>query len=153
MAGKGGGEVLGGDGRSTGPKGITEEQITAALFAAGGVIAHAARKLGCGRKNLRERIDNNATLLQAELEAGERVLDLAESVVLKAINKGDVQAARWFLDRKGKKRGYRTTVEHAGPGGGAIPVASTNVEIPADKLTKEDIDLARRRYFNDSDED
>jgi hypothetical protein len=135
-----------------GRKGITDEQIIKALFKSGGIVAQAARALGVRRDSLAARIKNSTRLLEAELEAVERVLDLAESTLIKGIKSGDQQSARWFLDRKGGKRGYRHRVEHAGPGGGAIPVANTNVGIPADKLSKEDLDLARRRYFDNGDD-
>jgi len=58
----------------------------------------------------------------AECEA---MLDLAESAVLRNIKlaaqgEGDTADAKWYLTKKGKRRGYGDTMELTGEGGGPV---------------------------------
>jgi hypothetical protein len=42
--------------------------------------------------------------------------------VLKAIKDGDTSDAKWYLTKKGKKRGYGDAIELMGEGGGDIKI-------------------------------
>jgi hypothetical protein len=42
----------------------------------------------------------------------ETLLDMAEGTILKAIKDGDGPTARWYLERKGKTRGYSLQEVH-----------------------------------------
>lgn len=131
----------------TGPKGISVDLIKRALEANGGVILAAANALKCSSQNLRQRIKNDGELLEFQAKLEEDILDIAEGVVRKALSKGDANTARWLLDRKGKQRGYRTTTEVTGLGGGAIKHAVTSETFEAS--TPEEIAAARRRFIDD----
>ncbi len=138
-------------GRSTGPKGITEEQIAQALMNSGGVVAEAARKLKCVRKNLRVRIDNSAYLLEVEVEAQETLIDDAVSAVVHHVRGKDLRAALAVLDRFGRKRGLGRVTEVGGIGGAPIQHAVTTERV--DPTTPEEIAAARRRYIDHSDDE
>lgn len=134
----------------TGPKGITEEDIEAMLRANAGIVSAAAEKLKCSEQNLRVRIANSAHLLKVQEEIDEVVLDLAESVVIHNLRAKKLEAAKYILDRKGQKRGWGQQVKLTGPKGGPLQVAATVERV--DPTTPEEIAIARRRYFDDSDD-
>lgn len=134
----------------TGPKGVTVEQIMAALTLTAGNILEASKKLKCSSQNIRQRIAASKELLEFCASLDEDVLDMAEGVIVHALRKNDATTARWLLDRKGKSRGIVERKEVTGPDGGAIQHAVTAQQV--DPVTKEEIELARRRYFNDGDD-
>ena len=93
-----------------------------AIPGSGGIISTISRKLGCSWDTVKRAIDDYPTVKAAYDNESEKVLDMAESVLLKNIEGGDSADAKWYLSRKGKRRGYGDSVEVSGPGGDAIPV-------------------------------
>jgi len=91
----------------------TITQIEAALRQADGQPSRAARVLGMSRQAIHERIRNSIYLQQVTHEIQEETLDNAESALVQAIRAGDGPMIRWYLDRKGKHRGYGTKTEPA----------------------------------------
>lgn len=98
---------------------VTNAEIKAALRKTAGRIAAAARllpgqpdpdtgeKRNMSRQSLHERVNNSAALKAFLYELDESILDAAESVVIEAIVKKKSEAtSRWFLERKGKSRGF-----------------------------------------------
>lgn len=91
----------------TGPKGITVGRLKASLRKHCGVYALAARDLGVDRSNVRRRVQRSPELMAFVAELEDQVLDVAEALILEAmVNRQDVATARWYLERKGKGRGY-----------------------------------------------
>lgn len=129
----------------------TDAEVIAALKATGGVTAHAAKRLGLDRSGLGARIKANAELLAAQKEAEETVLDIAESVVVYHVKRKSLEAARYLLDRKGRRRGYVTRSEVSGPGGAPVQVASTTQTVDS-PTTAEELALARRRFIDAGDD-
>ena len=84
----------------------TDAQVVAALQQSGGIMAHAARKLGLDRSTLHQRIHENQHLKDALDEAKETNLDVAETKLMQAINKGELAAVFFYLKTQGKRRGY-----------------------------------------------
>lgn len=84
----------------------TDAQVVAALQQSGGIMAHAARKLGLDRSTLHKRIHENQNLKDALDEAKETNLDVAETKLMQAINKGELAAVFFYLKTQGKRRGY-----------------------------------------------
>ncbi len=134
----------------TGPKGITNEQVMRALTMSEGVIRYAAKNLQCTPQNLRQRIAGDAELLAFAQTLDEDVLDKAEMVIRLALKAKDAPTARWLLDRKGRKRGYKSTHEIVGKDGGAIQVAATNEHF--EPTTPQELAAARRRFIDDGDD-
>ena len=91
---------------------FSDAQLEAALRSQGGIQAAAAQALEQAtgvrvtRQAVHERVKRNPRLRRAIQETEEEVLDLAENVVLKSLNNGDFNAARFVLETRGKHRGY-----------------------------------------------
>ncbi len=77
-----------------------------------GLVSLVARELGVtvAPVYVRLRKPKWRALLQ---EVQEAALDLGESVIHSAMEGGDAGTARWYLDRKGKERGYGSSAEIA----------------------------------------
>jgi len=84
----------------------TDEAIIQALDMARGFISIAARSLGCSQNTIRERIRTSKAVAEAYEDINESNVDLSESKLLLAIDRGDVGAIKFHLEHKGQKRGY-----------------------------------------------
>lgn len=101
----------------------TNKAILAALHETAGMVYLAARRLDCNPKTLYRRIKNSPALQEAiEKQEGE-LLDIAESQLRRKIVDGDADTIKWWLPRKGKKRGYGDRSELTGADGGPIVFA------------------------------
>jgi hypothetical protein len=101
-----------------GRKGISEASLIAALRKHGGIFVLAARELGVSRQNIKIRVDRSEGLQVVVNDVQEATLAAGEAVILDAIaNKQDVATARWYLDRKGKARGYGKSISCKNPAG------------------------------------
>jgi hypothetical protein len=96
----------------------TDAQIITALQASAGIMTAAARALGMERSSLWRRVSKSAKLTAGLQEARESVLDLAESSLLKGLQRGDPWATCFYLKCLGKHRGYVERQEVTGPNGG-----------------------------------
>jgi hypothetical protein len=87
-------------------------EIDAALRAAGGVYAHAARLLSeatgrsCTRQNIQQWVHKYSKLTETVREGVEEIKDLAETALIENIRNGDTNAIKFYLETKGKDRGY-----------------------------------------------
>jgi hypothetical protein len=110
----------------------TDGAIARALVELDGFVYLAAESLGCSTRWIYKRARENAKLGELlDTILPERNRDVAESAVMRAIRAGDMSTARWFLDRKGRDRGY----------GELVQVENRReiiVELPADMLDGED---------------
>lgn len=98
----------------------TTDQFILAIPGTGGIISAIARKVGCGWHTAARYIEQHATVKQAYDDECERVLDLAETKTIKAIEDGDMQMVRYYLSTKGRKRGYVERQEVTGGDGGPV---------------------------------
>ena len=98
----------------------TAQEFIDAIAGTGGIVSAIARKVGCDWNTAKKYIDQYPTVRAAYDAECEAMLDLAESTVLKNIKDGDTQDAKWYLTKKGKRRGYGDTVALTGEGGGAV---------------------------------
>ena len=100
----------------------TAAQFITAIEGTGGIISSIARKVGCSWHTAKRYIDRMATVQQAYDNECQKVLDLAETVIIKDIKDQDTQTAKWYLTMKGRDRGYAQTQrsEITGQGGGPI---------------------------------
>lgn len=106
------------------------DEVIEAIRKAQGVIAAAARMLGCNRSTVYDYINNYATVKDAYDEANEVSLDVAEGGLMSFVH-GQVtedgqkrriddrlrlDAIKYFLSTKGKHRGFtkRTEQDHRG---------------------------------------
>jgi hypothetical protein len=93
-----------------------------AIPGTGGIITKVAAKVGCSWHTAAKYINNYPTVAKAYQDECEKVLDMAESVVIKKITEEDEQTAKWYLTMKGGDRGYapKQKVEHTGEDGGPL---------------------------------
>lgn len=82
------------------------QEFIDAIPGSGGIISTIAGRVGCAWHTARKYITEYATVAAAYADECEKVTDIAESTVIKAIRDGDVSAAKWYLTMKGKDRGY-----------------------------------------------
>ncbi len=112
--------------------GYTAQTFIDAIPGTGGIISAIARKVGCEWNTAKKYIDNYPTVRAAYDAECEAMLDLAESTVLKNIKDGDTADAKWYLTKKGKRRGYGDSVELTGEGGGPLVIRLTWGDVGAD---------------------
>src|SRR3712207_6478409 len=93
------------------------EQIIAALGESHGMIAPAARSLGCSRDTIRRYLAENAEIAQAIADEREATTDLAENKLRDAIVRGEAWAICFYLKCMAKDRGYVEKAEVTGAGG------------------------------------
>ena len=108
----------------------TAAQFIAAIPKSGGIVSKIAERVGCTWHTARRYIDNYPTIQQAYEDERERVTDLAETVILKALTEGDVGTARWYLATIGKDRGYTERREYSGPDNGPIVIVNWDDDDP-----------------------
>ena len=89
----------------------TEEQIAKALKASGGLITHAARKLGVTQPAVSQRVKSSEFLQAVIQEITESTLDLAESQLMEKIREGHIAAIIFYLKTKGRDRGFSERME------------------------------------------
>lgn len=89
----------------------TELRVSKALIAAQGLISTAAKNMGCNRNTVYECI-KRYNLEDVVHDAREAAIDHVESLLMKAMNGGDVHAMIFFLKTQGKSRGYVERSEH-----------------------------------------
>lgn len=95
---------------------LSDKRIINALRETRGLVAVAARKLGCSRTTIYDRIEKSPAVREALEEARDYTLDTAESSLFRAIENGEAWAVCFYLKTQGKGRGYveRQEVEHSG---------------------------------------
>lgn len=102
------------------PERYSSEAIAAALRDTKGMVAVAARKLGCSHNTIRAYARKYASVAEAMREERQMMGDVAELALFKAIQKGEMAAIIFYLKTQCKDRGYVERVEQSGPNGGPI---------------------------------
>jgi hypothetical protein len=100
----------------------TQEQVIEALEQSKGLIAPAARTLGCSRDTIRTYLEEYTAVAQAKLDQREAVTDMAENALYAAILRGEAWAICFYLKCMAKDRGYVEKAEISGPGGKPISI-------------------------------
>jgi hypothetical protein len=110
---------------------FTAQEVIDAIAGTGGIVSAIARKLGCTWNTAHRYIEGYPTIKAAYDAEVDSTLDIAESVLLDNIrlarrfqtdNKTVVDSSdsKWYLTKKGKKRGYGDAIEVGGPNDGPI---------------------------------
>lgn len=101
---------------------FTLKQMSEALKKGAGISSAAAQILHCTPMTVRNYLKRYPQL-QAQIdEAVEANLDLAESKLLNAIGNGQDWAVKFYLEFKGRSRGYNRRHEIAGVPGAPVMV-------------------------------
>ena len=95
-------------------KEYTKEELIKAIKGSAGIISTIAKKLDCTWVTANTYCQKYEETKAALADENEAVLDLSETTVLQSIKGGDVQAAKWLLSTKGKKRGWGEKIEVEG---------------------------------------
>ena len=74
-----------------------------AIPGTGGIIDTIRKRVGCDWHTAKKYITGFATVNEAYQDECERVSDMAHSVVINAINEGDIATAKWYLSKKRKE--------------------------------------------------
>jgi len=111
-------------------KPLKEAQRDGAIRSCGGIVLAAAGKIGIARETLSRAISKSVRLKTAQILGSENQLDVAESKVLNGINKNDGAMVRYYLDRKGKSRGWSTRHEIATESGAITNVGQVLCYLP-----------------------
>ena len=82
------------------------EQVLEAIKDTGGIKTEVCQRLNCGRRTIYLYIDRFPEIKEAFEEEEEKVLDMAESSLFAMIQNGDLTAIFYYLNNKGRRRGY-----------------------------------------------
>ena len=100
----------------------TVEQMIEALDHGRGLIAPAARYLGCSRDTVRSYLEEYAEVAQAKLDQREAVTDMAENALYQAILDREAWAVCFYLKCMAKDRGYVERAELSGTNGAPVKI-------------------------------
>ncbi len=127
--------------------GYTAQVFIDAISGTGGIVSAIARKVGCDWNTAKKYIDTYPTVRAAYDAECEAMLDLAESAVLRNIKlaaqgEGDTADAKWYLTKRGKRRGYGDAVEVTGKDGGPIQTENKTA-LDLSRLTDDELRTMR----------
>ena len=109
--------------KKEGPKEkYTHKQMIHEIREAKGILAVAARRLGCTRQTVYNYLQRHQEIKDAYDDANESNIDFVENKLMMAINDGNITAMIFFLKTKGKDRGYVERREVTGADGEAVKV-------------------------------
>ena len=119
---------------------IEKEPILEAIKDSAGIVSTIAKRLGVDWHTAEKYINEYDECKQALSNESEKVIDLAETKLIGAIQNSDMQTVRWFLATKGKRRGYTDRLELTGADGENIKYdiifTGTNKDGSPEKLEK-----------------
>lgn len=85
-------------------KRYTKAQILEAISKSGGVMSVVQQRLGCKSwRTARTYVEKWAETQEAWESENELTDDLAQSVIIKDMQNGNVQTAKWWLERRRRK--------------------------------------------------
>lgn len=111
----------------------TTEQFEKAIPNSAGIVSEIAKRVGCDWHTARKFIDNHARLLRMYQDESEKILDVGEAALFKAVQGGDMAGIKYLLSTKGKHRGYVERQELTGADGDPlIPISAVTVHKAAE---------------------
>lgn len=90
-------------------KNYTKQEVLDAIEGSVGIILTVSKRLQCTWDTAKRWIERWEETRRAFSSETEKILDLAEGQVFKAVQNGDIATAKWVLARKGRHRGYDET--------------------------------------------
>ena len=88
---------------------FTKKQVLEAISNSGGVMSAVQQKLGCKSwATARKYVEKWADTREAWATENNHADDLAQSVIINDIKSGNVQTAKWWLERRRRKCFYLT---------------------------------------------
>ena len=93
-----------GNGNGNGKNGkFTAAQVIEHIPGTGGIVNTLAKRLGCDWRTAKRYVTEYPTVRAVYLDECEAAMDMAESVLMRSIQGGDIASAKWYLDRKRKE--------------------------------------------------
>ncbi len=90
---------------------VQRKELLTAIQNNEGSVVEIATKFGITPRGLRKRIQENPDLKEAQLEARERLVDIAQSKLGDAVRRGDAWAVKFTLETWGKSRGFTKQIQ------------------------------------------
>jgi hypothetical protein len=87
-------------------KDYTIDELLFAIKDSAGIVSTIAKTLDCSWSTAQIYINKYEETIKAYEEEKERVLDMAESQLLKKIREGNEQLIKYYLGKKGQHRNY-----------------------------------------------
>lgn len=112
-------------------KNITDAQLRAALRESAGVMSVAAKKLGCERSNVAQRVARSPELQALLKQIDHEIEELADSVIISTLGERDITGkptkearlmSRWMKDYRQRVKGLQARVKVNTPEGGGSAV-------------------------------
>lgn len=116
-------------------RGWTPAEILSVIEPNYGLRTQIANRLGCSLQTVRRYAKEFPEIQEALANQDDRVNDLAELSLIRAIIKGEAWAVCFRLKTRAKDRGYVERKEVSGPGGG--PIQHQDLDIDVSMLTDE----------------
>lgn len=113
---------------------VTEKQLLEAIIGSKGIIKNVRNKLMEIRgdkiawNTVKVKIEESEAATKALSAEIEMTLDMAENVINKAIESGDIATAKWYLRMKGKSRGYEDTATVKLDAGDPLNICFSGIE-------------------------
>lgn len=85
---------------------LSESKVIEALNRGMGNISFAANILKRSHNEVRDFINKRPKLLQLKKNLDEQVIDVAEMLIYSKMQKGDINAIKFVLEKKGRNRGW-----------------------------------------------
>ena len=95
-------------------KGYTKRKVLAAIANSAGIKSTISERLGCDWHTADRLVKKWPETQVAYQDEREKILDMSETTLLKAIKTGDVGSAKWMLATQGVGRGYGTEPQPLG---------------------------------------
>jgi len=114
----------------------TARRLIEALFETNGLVTLAADKIGIHRNTALRYANDFPSVKEAIQQAKERMIDIAESSLFRALQAGEPWAVCFYLKCQGKARGYVERQEVTGAEGKPLKVEIVVQSEVAKKLTE-----------------
>lgn len=108
-----------------GPKGLTVKQVEEALEQADGNMSVAAKSLGVTHQAISYHVAKSARLQRVVKEGRKVLVSMAENVIRRRLEEGDLTAAIFTLKTQGKGEGWSESLQLMGADGGDLKLAVT----------------------------
>lgn len=99
---------------------LDPERVKQVLLETRGLVTLAAKTLGCSRSTIYNMLNADESIRETLEEARQLQVDIAESRLFDAVERGESWAITFTLKSQGRDRGYGERVELTGAEGGAI---------------------------------
>lgn len=118
---------------------VGKKRMLSAIKGSAGIVSTIAKRLDVCWVTCKKLIDSKDIYQQCLREEVEKNIDKAESVILQALDEGDIQTAKWYLQTIGKQRGYSelSNINLSG-----------NIKTDIQKLTDEELKKLRDKLNN-----